>query len=123
MKQALEALARLVLHPLLDIIGKSNHWYVSPSNALWLAPWGALPLPGGAYALEKHPITYLLSGRDLLSAASPIKPGRPLAVADPDYDLDPSAVPPAVRPFVPPPGFEGLRALSSAFQIPRVQPL
>jgi CHAT domain len=56
--------ARLVLAPLLPQVGSSKRWLVSPDGNLWLLPWGALTLPDGSYALEKHPISYLTSGRD-----------------------------------------------------------
>lgn len=88
-RQALDTLAKLVLHPLLPVIGDKSHWLISPDASLWLAPWAALPLPDGKYAVEAHAITLLVSGRDL--AAPPAAPRadapQPVVLADPDFDL------------------------------------
>jgi CHAT domain-containing protein len=89
LREPLDALAKLVLEPLLTHIGKADRWFLSPDANLWLVPWGALPLPGGKYAIEDHPINYLVSGRDLVTQATSktVKPTRPLVLADPDFDL------------------------------------
>src|SRR5690606_30815796 len=68
LRPALDALARLVLHPLLPHAGKASSWLVSPDAGLWLVPWQALTLPDGSYAVEKYPIQYAISGRDLVPA-------------------------------------------------------
>jgi CHAT domain-containing protein len=78
-----------VLHPLLKHVGTSPRWIVSPDSNLWLVPREALTLPDGKYAVEKHQISYVVSGRGLASQASSrrarIEP--PLVLADPDFDL------------------------------------
>jgi CHAT domain-containing protein len=89
LRRPLETLAGLILRPLLKEIGPTERWLISPDASLWLVPWGALPLPEGPYAIEKHRIDYLVTGRDLLSAVDRIKPGRAVVMADPDYDLEP----------------------------------
>jgi CHAT domain-containing protein/tetratricopeptide (TPR) repeat protein len=85
----LVALAQRVLRPLEPVLARFSNWQISPDAALWLVPWGALPLEDGFYALEKHTINYLVSGRDLLSSSSGVEgKGRAgLVVADPDFDL------------------------------------
>jgi CHAT domain-containing protein/tetratricopeptide (TPR) repeat protein len=87
----LQALARIILQPLLPHIRKSRRWVISPDASLWLVPWAALPLLDGSYAVEKYTISHVISGRDLIppGAASPRAPGRPLVLADPDFDLAP----------------------------------
>jgi tetratricopeptide (TPR) repeat protein len=88
LRKPLERLAKLVLHPLLPHIGEAETWVVSPDSNLWLVPWAALPLPGGAYAVEKHTVTYLVTGRDLLAAKNgKVRPTAPVVLADPDFDL------------------------------------
>jgi tetratricopeptide (TPR) repeat protein len=85
----LEKLSKLVLRPLLPHVGGAKRWVVSPDGNLWLVPWEILLLPDGKYAVEKHTLSYVLSGRDLVGGSSyKGKPSRPLVVADPDFDLD-----------------------------------
>jgi len=89
LREPLETLGRLVLQPLLPHIGKTERWVLSPDSNLWLVPWAALPLPNGKYAIEEHPISYVVSGRDLVNASvrAPVQPSAPLVLADPDFDL------------------------------------
>jgi CHAT domain-containing protein len=90
LRQRLDALAALVLHPLLSHIGRYEQWFISPDSNLWLVPWSALPLKDGRFAIEGHRIQYLVSGRDLI--LNPLKldrtPSAPLVLADPDFDLN-----------------------------------
>jgi CHAT domain-containing protein len=117
----LEALSNLVLTPLLPHVGKAKRWLVSPDGNLWLVPFEALTLKGGAYAVEKHQLSYLISGRDLLpGAAAKVKPAAPLVLADPDFDLDPArASASAPRPSRKAPE-GGTRALSGGLSLGRV---
>jgi CHAT domain-containing protein len=85
----LEAISKRVLVPLEPYIGKTQQWLISPDGALWLVPWEALPLKDGSYALEKHRISYLVSGRDLVTPGRKRTPLPTLVMADPDYDLGP----------------------------------
>jgi tetratricopeptide (TPR) repeat protein len=87
LREPLEALSRLVLHPLLRHVGKVQGWLISPDGNLWLVPWAALTLPGGKFAIEEHRISYVVSGRDLLAPAGKVKPRAALVLADPDFDL------------------------------------
>jgi CHAT domain-containing protein len=92
LQKALREVAALVLHPLEEHIGQAERWLLSPDAALWLLPWGALPLNDGSYAIEKHPIQLLVSGRDLARPrVTSNKPSRPIILADPDFDLEPAA--------------------------------
>jgi CHAT domain-containing protein/Tfp pilus assembly protein PilF len=94
LRERLDALSGLVLRPLLKYAGKAESWVISPDGNLWLVPWAALTLPDGKYAIEKYRISYITSGRDLAaSAAGKVKPGKPLVLADPDFDGQPDGRP------------------------------
>jgi CHAT domain-containing protein/Tfp pilus assembly protein PilF len=91
LREHLDVLSKLVLQPLLPHVGASKRWLIGPDGNLWLLPFEALTLKNGHYAIEKHHISYLTSGRDLLGAAkAKVKVGAPLVLADPDFDLDPA---------------------------------
>ena len=96
-RPTLEALAKLVLAPLLPHIGPTRRWILSPDAALWLVPWAALPLDGGRYALEDHEIAYVVSGRDLVPGGGRPAHGQALVMADPDFALDPDQARQAAR--------------------------
>jgi CHAT domain-containing protein/Tfp pilus assembly protein PilF len=83
----LDELSGLVLHPLLEHIGEAQRWVISPDADLWLVPWAALLLKDGRHAVEQYEIRYAVSGRDLPRPAGKPATGRPVLLADPDYDL------------------------------------
>lgn len=89
----LRALAKLVLDPLRPHLDGAERWVLCPDGELWLVPWAALPLDEKTYVVEKHTVSYVVSGRDLM--LNPLKLGHkagpPLVLADPDFDLDPKA--------------------------------
>jgi len=91
LRTSLQPLAKLVLEPLLPHLGDKKHWILSPDTDLWLIPWAALPLADGSYAVEKHTVSYVISGRDLVTplVKAPAKRDAPLVMADPDFDLEP----------------------------------
>ncbi len=93
LQKPLQALSARVLHPLLPALGKYDEWVVCPDGALWLVPWHALLLPGGEFAVEKHQIRHVVSGRDLLPELPQVKTTAAYLFADPDYDLSPGKVP------------------------------
>ena len=92
LSEPLKHLASLVLDPLLAEIGEAKHLILSPDASLWLVPWAALPLNDGRYAVEEYRIHYVISGRDLVThkPQAQLATSRPLIMADPDFDLDPS---------------------------------
>ena len=95
-KQPLDALAKLILAPLLkEIPATTKQLIVSPDASLWLVPWAALPLRDGRYAVEQYEIRYLVSGRDLVAQANnpKFKPTAPVVFADPNYDFSPGSKP------------------------------
>jgi CHAT domain-containing protein len=86
----LAALSKQVFRPVLAQARKATRLVLSPDADLWLIPWAALPLEDGRYAVEQYEISYVVSGRDLVPHTT-VKPatGRPVLLADPDYDLSP----------------------------------
>jgi CHAT domain-containing protein/Tfp pilus assembly protein PilF len=123
LRPALEALAQKVLHPLLAHTAAAERWVISPDGLLWLVPWATLPLPDGTYAVEKHQIRYVVSGRDLVREASPTQTplGRPVVLADPDYDLNPDKASALAKKLLrgqPAPG--GLRSAGLGLRLPPV---
>jgi CHAT domain-containing protein len=91
LRNVMQILTRLVLEPLEEHLGQTRQLIVSPDAALWLIPWGALPLADGRYALEKYQIRYCVSGRELLERKSGAAraAGAPTLFANPDYNLGP----------------------------------
>jgi CHAT domain-containing protein/Tfp pilus assembly protein PilF len=93
LREPLRKLSDLVVKPLLPHVGQAKRWVVSPDGNLWLLPWEILLLADGKYAVEKHAISYVMSGRDVIpSAPFQGKVTRPAVFADPDFNLDPSLV-------------------------------
>jgi CHAT domain-containing protein len=82
----LSSLSRSLLRPLAEHADGASQWIISPDADLWLVPWAALPLDDGRYALEKHRISYAVSGRGLVEDGA-TSDRRPVVMADPDYDL------------------------------------
>jgi CHAT domain-containing protein len=99
LRRHLETLGALVLKPLADDLTPARRWVIGPDAALWRVPWAALPLADGHYAVEGHAVSTVVSGRDLVRADGPASAGRPLVMADPDYDRAPTGAGP--RPDVP----------------------
>jgi CHAT domain-containing protein/tetratricopeptide (TPR) repeat protein len=86
-RRRLTAVAELVLRPLARYIDHARQWLISPDASLWLVPWAALPLADGRYAIERHTLSYVISGRDLVAARPDAPRTPPLVFADPDFDL------------------------------------
>jgi len=91
-----EALRRAVFDPLLPALEGCGRLLLSPDGDLARLPFEALPLEG-AHLLDRYRVSYLATGRDLLRLAQPpVRAGRPVVAADPDYELGraPGAGPP-----------------------------
>ena len=114
------------LEPLEEHFGQARQLIVSPDAALWLVPWGALPLADGKYAIEKYQIRYVISGRDLVSQATSQGPKAtdPVLFANPDYDLGPAQADAATRAVLrsaaPVEQVASSRGLGSLSSLPRV---
>jgi CHAT domain-containing protein/acetyl esterase/lipase/tetratricopeptide (TPR) repeat protein len=85
--ERLQVISERVLAPLGPEVEAAKHWIVSPDATLWQVPWCALPVGDGAYAVERHSLRFVSSGRELLSRPADGPTGPPVIVADPDYDL------------------------------------
>jgi CHAT domain-containing protein len=90
-----EAVLRLLLNkaaadflrPIEEHLRPFRHWILSPDGGLWLIPWAALPLADGAYVVEKHTLSYVLSGRDVLAEPTSFPQGPATVFAAPNYNL------------------------------------
>lgn len=83
------ALDELVMRPIRKFLEPAQMLLLAPDGALNLAPFGALADEQGRYLLERHTVTYLSSGRDLLRVQPPAASRRaPVIFANPAYDLD-----------------------------------
>lgn len=99
LRVALKTLSAKLLGPLLTRLDKTPRWLISADAALWLVPWAALPLDNGDYAIEKHQISYLISGRTLATGDSNPRPlESSLVLADPSFDLLPESPQSANKP-------------------------
>ncbi|HZZ73488.1 MAG TPA: CHAT domain-containing tetratricopeptide repeat protein [Pirellulales bacterium] len=98
-QEAWGKVAQRVLTPLVAALHDRDEIILSPDAALWLIPWGALPLDDGRYALEKWNIHYVVSARDLVrtgASVSSAKLGPPRVFANPNYDLPAAEIPAAL---------------------------
>jgi CHAT domain-containing protein/tetratricopeptide (TPR) repeat protein len=89
-RQASAELGGLLLGKLYPYAGQYQRWVVSPDADLWLVPWAALVLPAGdkagSYAVEKHTISLVSSGRNLVARRPRgIRRSAALLFADADY--------------------------------------
>jgi CHAT domain-containing protein len=117
----LAALTKLILRPLRPHIDSAEHWVLCPDASLWLVPWAALPLDETAratiYAIEKHQIQYVVTGRDLVLSPLQLdlKNTAPVIFADPDFDQQAGPGSGASG--------DGSRSLSSGWKLGSVPPL
>ena len=77
----------LLLEPVREHLEGVEHLWLAPDGQLNLLPFEVLVDPEGRHLIETLQMTYLGSGRDLLTHALASSPkGAPLLIADPDYD-------------------------------------
>ena len=78
----------LLILPIRDHLGEGNALFVAPDGALNLVPFGLLLDKDGRFLMERHDVTYLSSGRDLLDVTPNPSATRspPLILAAPDFD-------------------------------------
>jgi CHAT domain-containing protein len=83
-----------LIRPLQSSLSGINRLLLSPDGALNLLPFAALIDEHGEYVAQRFELTYLTSGRDLLSLTAPAPArGSPVVMADPDYGQSTSGPP------------------------------
>ncbi len=96
-QEAYREASKLILAPLAEHLKDRKELIVSPDASLWLIPWGALPIEGGHYAIERWNIRYVVTARDLVKSSDAVtKVGLPRIFANPNYDLAASEIPTAL---------------------------
>jgi CHAT domain-containing protein/tetratricopeptide (TPR) repeat protein len=87
-----DQLYKHIIAPLEHTIKQDSHIFISADGQLQLLPFELLT-SGGNYLTEKHEISYLSSGRDLLEFHQPTSTTENKAIiyAAPDYDSSPEA--------------------------------
>jgi CHAT domain-containing protein/tetratricopeptide (TPR) repeat protein len=83
------ALRAAVFDRLTSAIGDRRRLLIAPDGDLARLPFEVLPTGDGLRLIDDYQISYLSCGRDVLrfGAAATGRPGEPLVVADPDFDL------------------------------------
>lgn len=88
------ALYAKLIEPLHGALGTASRWLISPDGELNLVPFEALVDARGLYVVERRPVAYLSSGRDLLRLqVVRASRGAPVIVADPQFDSEASLKP------------------------------
>ena len=122
---ALEKLSSLVLGPLRTAIDPAKRWVISPDGSLWVVPWAALPVDPGVYAIERHLIHLVVSGRELAGGPTSAAPAGgvspPAIFADPDFNLASAAPSPSPMPSETGPGLSVSRGWFLSGPVPRLE--
>jgi CHAT domain-containing protein/Flp pilus assembly protein TadD len=85
---AARTLDALVMQPIRQKLDNPSHLLLSPDGQLNLIPFEALVDEQDRYLVERYQLTYLSSGRELLTLTSQPMPSRqgPIVLANPDYN-------------------------------------
>ncbi|EDX87290.1 tetratricopeptide repeat domain protein [Synechococcus sp. PCC 7335] len=86
-----------IMAPIRPLIGDKTHLLISPDDQLNVIPFDALVDEQNKYLIESFQISYLASGRDLItfeanSAVSNFRQQPPVIIANPDYSVAEGAV-------------------------------
>lgn len=86
------ALRERLFDRLRSAIGDRRRIFIAPDGDVCWVPFEALPAEDGRFLTDGWDISYLSTGRDLAPrevGATPVRPGAPVVMADPDYDAQP----------------------------------
>lgn|SRR5574341_1374118 len=90
-KQLAKRVYRMIWEPLEKYIKDKNLVFIAPDGGLNLLSFAGLVDNRGVYLIEKYPLHYLSSGRDLIRLQDKETSSKGLlALGDPDYDAKPS---------------------------------
>ena len=83
------SLRRALFDPLVPALNGRTRLFLAPDGCLTRLPFESLPIGGGRCIIDDYQISYLTVGRDVLrfGTASSGRAGKPLVVADPEFDL------------------------------------
>src|SRR5262249_36622689 len=70
--------ARRLIQPFLKEIEPYPRCILCPEGELWRVPWAALPIAEGQYLCEKHVLSFVISGRDLVANRQELTTSAPL---------------------------------------------
>ena len=105
-KELARNLSKQLLDPLREHLDEYENWTISPDGLTWYLPFGALLVDDSTYVVERHTVSYVTSGRDLLAPSSEAKTNGPLLAAAPNYNMGILPSDPQNDPFEPLPGTE-----------------
>jgi CHAT domain-containing protein len=80
-------LHRVLIDRIAPALTGISRLLLSPDGALSRLPFAAIPKPDGTRLIDQYEIGLLTTGRDLLRRHRARQPGRPVVLADPDYDV------------------------------------
>jgi CHAT domain-containing protein len=77
---------KLVMQPVLRLLGPTRRVFLSPDGALSLIPFAALIDERGEYLVKRYSFTYLTTGRDLLRLQNKVQgKSAKMIIADPAF--------------------------------------
>ena len=99
-------LSKQLLDPLREHLSEYENWMIAPDGLTWYLPFSALLWDETTYVVERHTISYLMSGRDLLAPSSKAETSGPLVAAAPNYNMGLLPSETQNEPYGPLPGTE-----------------
>jgi CHAT domain-containing protein len=97
-KQSARALDTILMEPVRERIGNTNHILLAPDDALNAIPFEALVDETNRYLIETYSFSYLTAGRDLLRLQTSFPSQQPpLLIADPYFQRPGEVIQPRGR--------------------------